>query len=459
MCCENPLSRRAAGARAGAADDGHSRDDKIHMADEVDQQLKFSVKHAGMSLKITLDSKWQKKSLLAGVVMPFIKSFNKKRPDYDAVHEDGLAGILVDGTTWADPYRSAADVLSFTTSTVELHFEPKDVLATRSCRVSSGETEFKIELDRKWLRSSFRSAVVVPFVVAYNKKHSSPLVPTPLDAATLSAVSFDDGAPLDDLSAEVERPACLLLPRQVKCVQLMFGGTGGGGVAGSTGRVGNSGGAVALSKLSPEQLAERLSQFWTRVRTTAEGLASAREATWTNFRLGPADGAVVGAALLAASRIRCAGSWDGESCGNLLTLSLQNNDLRCDGLIGLVHSGALDRAIMCSLRELHLQSNRIGDRGAEALFTRADLPNLKILQLQDNSIGEAGVVAINGALRSSRFGGRHLNLLENLFAADGEAAEALRQTGLTKYCELKLPAKPQDRIPSAKEQMRALSIS
>ena len=46
---------------------------------EAPATLCFSVKHAGLSLKISLDAKWQKKSLLVAVVAPFIKSFNKKR--------------------------------------------------------------------------------------------------------------------------------------------------------------------------------------------------------------------------------------------------------------------------------------------------------------------------------------------------------------------------------------------
>ena len=57
--------------------------------------MQFAVKHAGLSLKITLDAKWQARPLLTSVVAPFVKSFNKKRPDYDAVHDDGLAAILV----------------------------------------------------------------------------------------------------------------------------------------------------------------------------------------------------------------------------------------------------------------------------------------------------------------------------------------------------------------------------
>ena len=213
--------------------------------------LCFSVKHAGLSLKITLDAKWQKKSLLVSVVAPFIKSFNKKRPEYDALHEDGLAGILADGATWLDPMRHAADAVPPQTAAVELHFEPRASMDGRPCRVGCGETELKIELDRKWLRQSFQNAVIGPFVTTYNKRNASPLVPAALDVAALSALSIDDGAPLtEELGALLAKPAALVLPMGTKRVDLAFGavgsaslvaqpsvvtGAGGGGAGGGAG--------------------------------------------------------------------------------------------------------------------------------------------------------------------------------------------------------------------------------
>ena len=75
--------------------------------------LQFPVRHAGVQLKITLDEKWQARPLLSSVVAPFVKAFNKKRP-LDAVHEDGLVGVLVKRSgeppaeEWADPSQPAA---------------------------------------------------------------------------------------------------------------------------------------------------------------------------------------------------------------------------------------------------------------------------------------------------------------------------------------------------------------
>ena len=62
------------------------------LAAPMAEPMKFAVRYAGLSLKITLDEKWQGRALLTAVVVPFVRSFNKKRPDYDAVHEDGLIG-------------------------------------------------------------------------------------------------------------------------------------------------------------------------------------------------------------------------------------------------------------------------------------------------------------------------------------------------------------------------------
>ena len=85
----------------------------------------------------------------------------------------------------------------------------------------------------------------MPFVLAYNKKHASPLVPTPLDAAALCSVMIDDqpaaniaaaapgggggegggeggeggggsaGAPTS-FSDILRKPACMLLPPHTK---------------------------------------------------------------------------------------------------------------------------------------------------------------------------------------------------------------------------------------------------
>ena len=240
----------------------------------------------------------------------------------------------------------------------------------------------------------------MPFVLAYNKKHASPLVPTPLDAAALCSVMIDDqpaaniaaaapgggggegggeggeggggsaGAP-PSFSDILRKPACMLLPPHTKRVDLVFGrspssargggGGSGGGACGNSavtavgGSAASGGVAATYTPLSAYDVAERLKALWPRVRTTAEALAASREALWTNFRLSPADGYAVGAALLGSAKIRCEGSWDTESLGNLLTLSLQDNDLRCDGLIAIVDSGALHRDVICSLRDLFLQ--------------------------------------------------------------------------------------------------------
>ena len=209
---------------------------------------------------------------------------------------------------------------------------------------------------------------------------------------------------------------------------------------------------------------EQLKQLWCKVRCNEESLAGTLHLNWTNFRLSPADGLAIGMALLSGAAVRCEGSY-GDGLGNLLTLNLESNDLRDEGLMALCKCGGLDRdKVMRSLRELYLQSNRIGDKGAQSLIDPStNLPTeLKIVNLQDNSIGEGGVKAISYAISSKRFKPRHLNLRENnKLDKSGPVAEELREIVKGKYVELKLEPKPSAAsvMPSMKEQMKALEIS
>lgn len=387
--------------------------------------IAFSVTYSGLSLKITLDEKWQARPLLTSVVGPYVKAFNKKRPD-EPVHEEGLAAMLADGDKWIDVTKPATATLSADTSVVELYFTPREAMASRSCRVACGETELKIDLERKWLRQPLSEAVLVPFVKAYNKKHGNVLTPAPLSADALSSVTVDgNSVPCED----IWRPTALVLPFGCKRIDLGFAG-GIGGAA--------TGGRDAMSGASgPAQLR----QLWGRVRSSPEQLANEREVRWTNMRLCAADGASIAAALNAASQVRCDGSY-GEGLGKLLTLNLQDNDLTDGGLVALVRGGGLHmRRVMVSLRDLYLQNNRIGDAGVEALLEPATaLPGeLKILQLQDNWIGDAGLVAIERAFKASAFKPRHLNLLDNKYQPAGAAAELLRETTRGIYTEIKMP--------------------
>lgn len=422
--------------------------------------VQFAVRHAGLSLKITLDDKWQGRPLTTSVVLPFVKSFNKKRPSYDAIHQDGLAGIQIDGETWVDPSQSAKSSLPADVQALDLHFEAKEAMvASRSCRVACGETELRIELNTKWLRQSFSAAVIAPFAAAYNKKHGNPLVPTPVEAASISSVEIDDApVPL----ADVTKPACLVVARGAKRIDLRFGsGATPGATASALSGGGASAGAGSGASLLSER--ERLQQLWTRVRMTADSLAAAREVKWSSCRFGPAEGGTIGRALLAGASVRCEGAY-GDGLGNLLTLNLESNDLRDEGLTALCSSGALDgEAVMVSLRELYLQNNRIGDKGVAALASSRLPTALKVCQLQDNVIGDEGACELARAIRAKlvAFRPRHLNVRENRFDPGGAAADALRAAVSEHYVELKIEPKPSaaNVLPSVKAQMRAVDIS
>ena len=421
--------------------------------------LKFAVRHGGLSVKITLDEKWQARPLTTSVVKPFVTTWNKKKPAYDHLHEEGLAGVQANETAWIDATSPANKALTgfVEVKTLDLFFETKDAMTTlRTCRVACGDVELKIELATKWLRQPLSAAVVAPFAAAYNKKHGNPLDPKPLDATKLSSIAVDD-APVE--LADAAKPTCMVLPIGCKRIDLAFGEIGQQAppaiISAATGD-----GPITYGVSEREQL----KQLWSKVRCNEESLAGTLHLNWTNFRLSPADGLAIGMALLSGAAVRCEGSY-GDGLGNLLTLNLESNDLRDEGLMALCKCGGLDRdKVMRSLRELYLQSNRIGDKGAQSLIDPStNLPTeLKIVNLQDNSIGEGGVKAISYAISSKRFKPRHLNLRENnKLDKSGPVAEELREIVKGKYVELKLEPKPSAAsvMPSMKEQMKALEIS
>ena len=311
--------------------------------------LQLTLKHAGVRLKVTLDAKWQAKSVQGSCVVPFVKSFNKKRPD-DAVADDRLLGVLADDVSWLDASQPVS-VLPAGTAELELFFGSKAQLAPRSCRISFADVVLKIEIEPKWLRKSFLQAVVHPFVLAYNKK----LVPTPLHLDAFAGAQIDG----DALSIkEAARPAGLVLPIGVKDVDLAFDGAEDGTAATARPTVAED------PRVEAARQAERLKHLWQRVNSSAEKLAQMPTVRWSNHRLGPADGATVGAALRAAALIGCEGSF-GDGLGNLLTLNLECNDLRDEGVAAL--APALHRDVMVTLRDLYLMENRIDDRGVASL--------------------------------------------------------------------------------------------
>ena len=62
------------------------------------------------------------------------------------------------------------------------------------------------------------------------------------------------------------------------------------------------------------------------------------------------------------------------------SLSLHGNKLTCDAVVALAPS--LDLNVCVRLKDLYLQNNRIGDRGAAALTT-CWLPHLTVCMLQE----------------------------------------------------------------------------
>ncbi len=128
---------------------------------------------------------------------------------------------------------------------------------------------------------------------------------------------------------------------------------------------------------------------------------------------------------------------------HLLTLSLEHNELRCDGVAALAPS--LSEDVLPQLRTLHLHANRIGDAGAAALCG-ARMAKLMVCMLQENEIGDDGVLALGRAVGDESLRVKSLNLLGNRFSFG--AADEFKKLTTKKFVDVKLPT-----IPTARERM------
>ncbi len=181
---------------------------------------RFAVRCGEVQLKITLDAKWQRKPFDKAVVEPFIRSYNKKKPD-DTVHADGLVSAVADaGFGCIDPSKPAGEAVAAGVSVVTLTFGPKDVFSEpRAAWVSCRGVELKIgPLEPRWLRRPFGAVVIERFVQAYNARAD---VPAPIGPAELSGVVID-GEALDAADAAAAPTAQLVGPA-TRTIALLFG--------------------------------------------------------------------------------------------------------------------------------------------------------------------------------------------------------------------------------------------
>ena len=142
---------------------------------QAPEQLKFKVKCEEFSATTSLDSAWQARPFLTGVVKPVVNKLNK-RPDKEPVAAELLERVEVDGREVdISAYLktvTAAEVVPPGTERVELFFgiaPPKELKFTVRAGGSS-DVEFKITLNEKFLAKTFFDAVIVPFVKLFNNR-------------------------------------------------------------------------------------------------------------------------------------------------------------------------------------------------------------------------------------------------------------------------------------------------
>ena len=125
------------------------------------------------------------------------------------------------------------------------------------------------------------------------------------------------------------------------------------------------------------------------------------EIRWGRCKLQPADGAPLAAAL---------GPSTVKSFLRLASIDLSDNDLRDDGAVAL--AGVIGEERMALLKDLYVQSCRVGDRGVAALVA-SGCAELRTLMLHTNEITDDGLRALGDAIERKRFRCKCLKLHSN----------------------------------------------
>jgi hypothetical protein len=266
----------------------------------ADEPLKFKVRSDGYSLTLgPLDAKWLSKPFAAVVLKPFVSKFNR-REDKLSVSLEQLHGIAVDGVPLTEPLDAkttlVSDVISPGTEHVDLTFGemPPEVL---KFPVRSGEIEFVITLDKRWMRKSFEAAVIVPFVTLYNKRVSVPVKPEDLVEYQLNGKK-----PAGSCAAEKRREALTVLGHHTSHVELYF--------------------SWEQLKRDPAKGLYAKLRFVTNIEPAE--LQRAKNLTWDHLELTAPDGEEIAKAIVAAAPLP-----------RLRHIYLFHNDLRDVGLASL----------------------------------------------------------------------------------------------------------------------------
>ncbi len=354
-----------------------------------------------VSLRITLDAKWQARPLMQAVAKPFAKSYNERVPEAEAVSVAGLERAEVDGRE-VDPAALVSEVVPQSARRIDLVFGAPPPREIKVAVAADGGFVLKITLDSRWMGRTFDEAVVVPYLSVYNKRVDSvrnALAPSQLFEVHVNGSKLD--GPVTDLRAT---PAGVALRhRHVSHVDLYF-----------------SAAAVGAASAS-----SRVSHNLRFVCTmTPDDYRASTELVWHHQGFNAGDAAAMASRLLGAAPLK-----------KLKYVYLYNNDLR-DAGVGAI-ARALTREHTPALKQLLLNANRIGSDGAIALADGCNRsPELDLIALHSNHIGDDGVRALAHAMRRRTLTTQKMTLHTNPEISAAGAA-AIRE--VLAECELDAP--------------------
>ena len=416
-----------------AADDGPSLEGNdiaaldIADAPAPEPPRKFKVVSDGFSATISLDTAWQAKPFLQGVVKPLVLKLNKRK-DAEPVAAELLERVEVDGVDvvlgFITKSRTAAEVVPKGAEKVELFFgmAPPPEL---KFKVKSSGIEFTITLDAKFMRKTFYDAVVVPFVTMYNRRTH-----IPVEAGKIVQVHIDGSKKSGAMGKELNKTALTFLGRHPGLVELFF------------------------SWEAVEQASKKASTEYSRLGfkvaiQNAGEFQKQGELEYDHCELNAADGVELGRKMNEfgpLKKLKCAvqGYPSNTPLLPLLPLPprhclsclsslphatrasappllgryifLAHNALSDAGIAGLAL--ALTRTNTPILKKLHLSHNRITNAGVKAFSEVFDAkshvsPDLQQLDFEDNYIGDEGCDALAAAIGSGNLIAKELWLHGN----------------------------------------------
>ena len=311
------------------------------------------VSAARKKFTLTLDQKFLQKSAHDAIIRPILIKLNKPLAALERVL---LNQTKLSAQALNDP---VGHLLLDAACNIMVEFS-ETYCEQLKLNVCADDIFIKITLDNKWMRRSFRDAVVQPFLTVFNKRNASMT-----KAESLVEVHVDGSKVSLELASMLALPTERAIGYRCSNIDLYF----------------------SLEAIRSSNMLRPATFKW---RGIYDDLSRTKELVWHHLGLNNSDGIEIAKQLNAISPLK-----------SLKYIYLYNNRLGDQGVCAL--APLLKREHAPALLQVHLNNNRIGDVGAAAIASDCNpSPDLDVMSLHDNMIGDAGASAIAQALEARR---------------------------------------------------------